>query len=180
MGPILFILATFLSFSDALYVEAVTMFKTAKPKMTKFYLRQRPRNFNNEEAAILIIRYLSIGEQMLLFFRFLKILFFTFLCTIRPAIFSRFVPQPRSLVASFPLRRSEFDPRSSHAWFVVDNVALRQGFSEYFCFLCQFTFRLFQTRPHLSSWAGTIGQIVADVTSGLSLTHSNKFKKTDH
>jgi hypothetical protein len=38
------------------------------------------------------------------------------------------------LVAGFPPRRPEFDPRSGHVGFVVDSVAMRQGFSEY----CQF------------------------------------------
>jgi hypothetical protein len=45
-------------------------------------------------------------------------------------------------------------PRSGHVGFVVDKVALGQVFSEYF----------------LSSEAGTIGQLVADVSSGHSLT----------
>jgi hypothetical protein len=50
--------------------------------------------------------------------------------------------------------------------FVVDKAALGQVFSEYFGFPCQFSFHI----HHLSSWAGTIGQLVADVLSGLSLT----------
>jgi hypothetical protein len=113
------ILAILSRFSDALHVEAVTVFNAAKPQKTKFYLRHRPRNFNIEEVPILIIRYLSIGEQILLYFRFLKTLLFTFLCNIRLTIVSTFVPQPRYLVAIFPSRSSEFDPRSSYAWFVV-------------------------------------------------------------
>jgi hypothetical protein len=53
--------------------------------------------------------------------------------------------------------------------FVVDKVALRQVFPEYFGFPCQFSFqRLLHT--HLSSGAGRIGQLVADVPSGFSLT----------
>jgi hypothetical protein len=55
--------------------------------------------------------------------------------------------------------------------FVVDKVALGQVFSEYFGFPCQFSFhRLLHTHHHLSSGPGTIGQLVADVPSGLSLT----------
>jgi hypothetical protein len=52
--------------------------------------------------------------------------------------------------------------------FVVDEVALVQVFPEYFDFPCQFSFyRLFHTH-HQSSRAGTVGQLVADVPSGLS------------
>jgi hypothetical protein len=59
--------------------------------------------------------------------------------------------------------------------FVVDKAALGQVFSEYFGFPCQFSFhRLLHMRHHLSSGAGTIGQLVADVPSGLSLTPTQK------
>jgi hypothetical protein len=52
---------------------------------------------------------------------------------------------------------------------MVEKVALGQVFSEYFDFPCQFSFhRLLHT--HLSSGIGTMGQTVADVLSGLSLT----------
>jgi hypothetical protein len=62
--------------------------------------------------------------------------------------------------------------------FVVDKVALGQFFSQYFGFLCQFSFhRLLHTRHHLSSGAGTIDQLVADVPSGLSLTPPQQTKK---
>jgi hypothetical protein len=46
------------------------------------------------------------------------------------------------------------------------------GFLRVFGFLCQFTFHrlLHNHRHHLSSWAGTIGQTVAAVPGGLSLT----------
>jgi hypothetical protein len=55
--------------------------------------------------------------------------------------------------------------------FVVDKVEVGQVFSKYFGFHYQFSFhRLFHTHPHLSSGAGTIGQLVDDVPSGLSLT----------
>jgi hypothetical protein len=60
--------------------------------------------------------------------------------------------------------------------FVVDKVALVQVFSEYFGFPCQFSFhRLLHT--HLSSGAGTIGQLVADVPGGLSLTPPDEIIK---
>jgi hypothetical protein len=60
--------------------------------------------------------------------------------------------------------------------FVVDKVALGQVFFECFGFLCQFSFnKLLHT--HLSSGAGTTGQTVADVPSGLSLTPPQENKK---
>jgi hypothetical protein len=55
--------------------------------------------------------------------------------------------------------------------------ALGQVFCGYFGFPCQFSFhRLLHTR-HLSSGAGTRGQLVADVPSGLSLTPPQETKK---
>jgi hypothetical protein len=62
--------------------------------------------------------------------------------------------------------------------FVVDKVSLGQVFSEYFGFPCQFSFyRLFDIHHYLSSGAGTIGQLVADVPIGLSLTPPQEAKK---
>jgi hypothetical protein len=62
--------------------------------------------------------------------------------------------------------------------FVVDKVAVRQVFSEYFSFSCQFSFhRLLHTHHHLLSGAGTIGKLVAGVPSGLSLTPPQEIKK---
>jgi hypothetical protein len=52
----------------------------------------------------------------------------------------------------------------------MDKVALGQVFSEYFVFPCQFSFHRLLHTHRLSSGAGTIGQLVADVPSGLSLT----------
>jgi hypothetical protein len=50
-------------------------------------------------------------------------------------------------------------------------VALGQVFYEYFGFPCQYSFhRLLHIHHHLSSGAGTIGQLVADVPNGLGLT----------
>jgi hypothetical protein len=46
--------------------------------------------------------------------------------------------------------------------FVVDEAALGQVFSEYFCFPCQAFHRLLHTHHHPSSLARTIGEIVAD------------------
>jgi hypothetical protein len=61
--------------------------------------------------------------------------------------------------------------------FVVDKVALGQVFSKYFGFPCQFSFHRLLHTHHLSSGAGTIGQIVADIPSGLSLTPPQETKK---
>jgi hypothetical protein len=63
--------------------------------------------------------------------------------------------------------------------FVVDKVALGQVFSKYFGFPCQFSFRLLHTHyhnHHLLTGADKIGQIVADVPSGLSLTPLQEIK----
>jgi hypothetical protein len=55
--------------------------------------------------------------------------------------------------------------------FVVDKVALAQVFSEYFGFPYKSSFhQLLNNHYHLTSGAGTIGQTVAAVPSGLSLT----------
>jgi hypothetical protein len=65
---------------------------------------------------------------------------------------------------------------------VVDKVALGQVFSEYFGFLCQFSFRLLHIH-HISSGAGTVGQLVGDLQSRLTLTiphpPSKKTKRHD-
>jgi hypothetical protein len=62
-------------------------------------------------------------------------------------------------------------PRSGHAGFVVDKVVLVQIFSEYFGFPYQFSFhRLPHIHRDLSSGAGTIGQLVADLLNGPSFT----------
>jgi hypothetical protein len=49
-------------------------------------------------------------------------------------------PWLRRLVAGFKLRRPRFDSRSGNVGFVVYKAALGQFFSEYFGFLCQFSF----------------------------------------
>jgi hypothetical protein len=52
-------------------------------------------------------------------------------------------------------------------------------FSEYFGFPCQFSFhRLLHIHHHPKSGAGTIGQLVADVPSGLSLTPTQEATNT--
>jgi hypothetical protein len=68
------------------------------------------------------------------------------------------VPQLRRLVASFPSRRPGFDPRSSLVRFVKDKVALANSHS---------------TKCYISG-AGTIGQLLADVPSRLSLTQPHE------
>jgi hypothetical protein len=77
-------------------------------------------------------------------------------------------------------RRPRFEPRSGHVGFVVDKVKLGQVFSECFGFPCQFSFHRLLHAHHLSSGADTIGQLVADVPSGLSLTPLQKTKKSTH
>jgi hypothetical protein len=60
--------------------------------------------------------------------------------------------------------------------FVVDKVALGQVFSEYFGFPCQFSFHRLLHTHHLLPGAGTVGQMVADVPSELSLTPPQETK----
>jgi hypothetical protein len=85
------------------------------------------------------------------------------------------VTQLRRLVVGFQPRQPRFYPRFGHMGFVVDEVAL----SEYFRFPCQFSFhRMLHT--HLSSGAGTIGQLVTDEPSVLSLTPPYELKKKLH
>jgi hypothetical protein len=62
--------------------------------------------------------------------------------------------------------------------FVVDKGALWQVFSEYFGFPYQFSFhRLLHIHHHLSSEAGTVDKLVADVPSGHSLTPPQETKR---
>jgi hypothetical protein len=56
-------------------------------------------------------------------------------------------------------------------------MALGQVFSEYFGFPCQFSFHRLLHTHHLSSGAGTIGRVLADVPGGLSLTPPQETKK---
>jgi hypothetical protein len=62
---------------------------------------------------------------------------------------------------------------------MVDEMALRKVFSEYFGFTWQFAFhRLLHIHHQLSSGAGTIGQTVAAVPNGLS-SHEKRNTKRD-
>jgi hypothetical protein len=55
--------------------------------------------------------------------------------------------------------------------FVVDEVALGQVSSKYFCFPCQFSFHhTLHIHPSFEAGTSKIGQLVADVPSGLRLT----------
>jgi hypothetical protein len=61
--------------------------------------------------------------------------------------------------------------------FVADKMELGLVFSEYFGFPCQFSFhRLLHIHHHLSSEAGTISQLMANVPSALSLTPPQETK----
>jgi hypothetical protein len=60
----------------------------------------------------------------------------------------------------------------------VDKVALGQAFFEYFGFPCQFSFhQLLHIHHHLSSEAGTIGQLVATYQVDLASPHPQETKK---
>jgi hypothetical protein len=79
----------------------------------------------------------------------------------------------RAIAPAVSRRQPGFVASSGHVAFVVDKVV----FSEYLGFPWQFSLhRLFDTRHHLSSGAGTIGPIVADVPSGRSLTQPQETK----
>jgi hypothetical protein len=63
--------------------------------------------------------------------------------------------------------------------FVMDKVALGQVVSEFFGFPCQISFhQMLHIHHHLSSVAGTIGQSMSDVPSGLSFTPPQEAKRT--
>jgi hypothetical protein len=79
------------------------------------------------------------------------------------------VPYLRLSVPGFPPRRPGLDLRSGHVGFVTNNVSLGQIFFEYFGFPYQFSSRQI-LHSRLSSGAGTIGQLVADVPNGLGFT----------
>jgi hypothetical protein len=82
----------------------------------------------------------------------------------------------QTVVVGFTSPRPGFEP--SYVRFVVDKVALGLAYPEYFGFRCQFSFhRLLHIHHHLSSRAGTIGQLVADVPSGHSLTPPHEAEK---
>jgi hypothetical protein len=61
--------------------------------------------------------------------------------------------------------------------FVVNKDALRQALSEFFTLHCQSLHQLFRTHHHTSSEGGSIGEVVADVPSGLSLAALQERKK---
>jgi hypothetical protein len=78
----------------------------------------------------------------------------------------------------FPPLRPGSEPRFGHVGFLVDRGALGQVFSKHFGFLCQFLFHRLLRTHRLSPGAGTVGQIVADVPSGLSLAPPQEIKET--
>jgi hypothetical protein len=59
----------------------------------------------------------------------------------------------------------------------MEKVALGHDFFEYFGFPCQFAFHQLLHNHNLSTGAGILGQTVATVPSGLSLTPREKNKK---
>jgi hypothetical protein len=69
-----------------------------------------------------------------------------------------------------------FEPKSSQVGFVVNKVALGQIFSEYCGFSYQFAFHPLLHTHHLSSGAGTIDQLVAEIPSGLRLAPPQETK----
>jgi hypothetical protein len=90
------------------------------------------------------------------------------------------------LSPDFPQREPEFEPRSRHVGFAVDEVALRQVFPSTSVSPYQFSFlRLLHIhhhhhhhRHHHHHHGAGILVTVVDVLSGLSLTPPQKTKKT--
>jgi hypothetical protein len=77
-----------------------------------------------------------------------------------------------------PAAAAWFDPKSGHVGSMVGKMALGQVFSEHFSFPCQFSFhQMPHSQHHLPFGAGTMGQIVADVPSGLSPTPPQGIRK---
>jgi hypothetical protein len=83
----------------------------------------------------------------------------------------RLTTQEGRAIAQAVSRQPGFEPTSGNVGYMVEKVVLGKFFSEYFGFPCQFSFhRLLHTHHYISSGAGTIGQLIADVLIGLSLT----------
>jgi hypothetical protein len=76
-----------------------------------------------------------------------------------------------------PTAAARVECRSSHVGFLVDKVALGHIFSEFLVSPCQISFHRLLRTHHLSTWAVIIGQIMADVSSGLSLTPLQETKE---
>jgi hypothetical protein len=90
----------------------------------------------------------------------------------------------RDIAAGFPPQLPRFFPRPGHVRYVVNKMTLGAGLHECFDFLCQ-SFHHFYTHHHhhhhhhhLSSGAGTIGQAVADVQSGLRSSLNIRYSAT--
>jgi hypothetical protein len=62
----------------------------------------------------------------------------------------------------------------------MDKAVVGQVFSEHFGFSCQFSFHRLLHSHYLSSDAGTQGQLVANVPSGLSLTQPQETKRKNY
>jgi hypothetical protein len=86
---------------------------------------------------------------------------------------SRAMPYLRRLVVGFPPRRTVFEPRS--CGICGGQISTRAGFLRVVRF--PLPILIPPTTPHSSSGAGTIGQIVADVPSGPSLTPPRESKR---
>jgi hypothetical protein len=75
------------------------------------------------------------------------------------------------------LRQLPSQPWSGRVAFVVNKVALKNVFSEYFGFLCLYLHQLNHIRHHQSAAAAVVGQIVTDVPNGFRLTPPQGTKK---
>jgi hypothetical protein len=70
----------------------------------------------------------------------------------------------------FPTAAARVRTQARSSWICGGQSGTGQIFSVHFGFSCQFSFLPLILTHHLSSWADTIGQLLADVPSGLSVT----------
>jgi hypothetical protein len=82
----------------------------------------------------------------------------------------------RAVSRRLPTAAARVRSQSGHVGFVMDKVALGHVASSYCGLPCQFSFPQF-LHAHLSSEAGSIGQLVADVPSELSLIPPHEIEK---
>jgi hypothetical protein len=92
-------------------------------------------------------------------------------------LLNRAVSHLRRLVASFPLRPARVRVQVRSCGICGGQSGTGAGFLRVLRFPCQFSFHRLLHIHHLSTWAGRIRQLAADVPSGLSLTPPQETKK---
>jgi hypothetical protein len=121
----------------------------------------------------LVIPLLETGRSFERMYFVYTICFFFQL--LQPSLWVRFLSQELvrlkiKVSRRLPASAARVQAGSVHVAFLVDKVALGSVFSEYFGFPCQFAFHRLLDNHHQSPGAGTVGQTVAAVPRGLSIT----------